>query len=83
MLEVWYIILDLFQLVLEVSFKLTPDGINKSLKILKVFPEEGFEFWLRDWNSALMAVLMLSSSKAYDAMEKWGCKWDMVYLGGT
>ena len=36
------IVLSLFYLVLRILSKLTPDTINKGLRILKVFLEKGF-----------------------------------------
>ena len=83
MLEKWCPVSGLFQLVLGVRSKLTPDIINKGLRISKVFMEEGFKFWQRDWSGALVAVLVLSSSEAYSATEKWGCKWGTIYPNGA
>ena len=70
MLEMWYTVLGFFQLVLGVFSKLTPDIVDESLRILEVLSEKGFEFWPRDWNGALVAVLVLSPSETDNAMEK-------------
>lgn len=48
-------------LVLEVSFKVTLDIVNKSLKAFEVFPKKGFEVGLRNRRDALDAALVLGS----------------------
>ena len=68
-----------FQLALGVSFKLTLDAINKSLKVPKVFLEEGFEVRPHDGSCAFMAMLMLSPSRADGATKIWGSKWDIIH----
>ena len=82
-LEVWCPISGLFQLVLGVPSKLTPDVVNENLRISEIFPEEGFEFWLRDWNGALVTAVVLSLFEADGATEEWDCKWDAIHPGGT
>ena len=83
MLEVWCPLSGLFQLVLGVPSKLTPDIVNKGLRIPEVLSEEGFELWPRDQSGALVAALVLSSSEADTATEEWGCKWGTIHLGGA
>ena len=77
------VISNLFQLILEVSSKLAPDTINKGLKISEVLLEKVFEFRLRDQNSALVTTLVLSLSKADNAVEEDGSKWGIIHPYGA
>ena len=61
---------DFFQLRLGVPPKLTPDAVNKGLRASKVLSKEGFELKPRDRSGALVAVLVLSLSKADGATEE-------------
>ena len=70
MLKIWCLVSDFFQLLREIPSKLTSNIVNNSLGISKVFLKEGFEFWLCDWSSILVAALMLSQSEADSAIEK-------------
>ena len=61
---------DFFQLILGVSPKLTPDGVNEGLRASEVLSEEGLELWPCDRSGALVAALVLSPSKADGATEE-------------
>ena len=63
------VIASSFQLVLGIPSKLTPDAINKSLEVLKVFSEEIFEVGLHDQSDVLVAALLLSLCEADNATE--------------
>ena len=69
--------------LLGILLKLTPDTINKSLKILKIFLEKSFELQLYNENDILVAALMLSSSKINDTTKKERCKQSIIYLNGV
>lgn len=64
----WQIIFGLFELLLGVFAKLALDIVYKSLKILKLLLKENFVFWLCDWNSVLVAILMLYLSETYNVI---------------
>ena len=77
-----YLISDFFQLVLEISSKLIPDIVNKSLRISEVFSEEIFKLRSCDWSDTLMMALVLSPSRANRAMKKSDGKRDTVHSDG-
>ena len=79
----WCPVSNLFQLVLGVPSKLILDIVNEDLRILEIFLEKDFEFWLHDWSGALVAALVLSLSEVDGAMNKWGCKWGMIHPNGA
>ena len=54
----------------ESPSKLTPDVINKGLKISEVFLEESFEVRPRDRSGVLLAALVLGSPEADSAIEE-------------
>ena len=83
MLKIGDVVSNLFQLVLGITFKLTPNAINKSLTVSKVFLEEGFELWPYNRNGTLMAILMLGPSKADSTIEECGNKGDTIYFYGA
>ena len=52
-LEVGYLVLNLFQLILEVSHKLTSNIIYEDLKTSETLLKKAFKIWPRDKNGAL------------------------------
>lgn len=83
MLQIRCQTLDLFQLILGISSKFTPDTINEGLKTPKIPMEEDLELKARNKSGALIIVLVLSSSETNKATEKCGGKKNTVYLCGT
>ena len=79
-LKVKYPIPGFFQLILEVPFKLTPDIVNEDPGNPEVLSKEVFEDEPCDGSGALMATLVLSLSEFNGGMEKWGCKWYIIYF---
>lgn len=63
-LKIGDVLSSFFQLILGVSSKLTPDCINKGLRISEILLEERFEVKLRVKNGIFVAVLMLSLFEA-------------------
>ena len=57
-------VLDFFQIVLKISLKLILDIVNKSLENFKVIFKEGFKVKSHNKTGALVAVFVLSPSKA-------------------
>ena len=74
MLKVEGVILSLFQLIMGVPSKLTPDTINKSFGVPQIFLEECLKLKSFDQSGIFVAVLMLGSSKAGSAAEENGSK---------
>ena len=70
MLELKCLVLGIFQLILRISPKFTPNIINKSLRILKYFLEKSFKVRLYNKNDALIMLFMISLSKTKGAIEK-------------
>ena len=64
------IVLSFFELVLEVTFKLTLDVVNKSLKIYKVFLEKDFENEPCDRSSAFVMAYILSPFETNEITKK-------------
>lgn len=83
MLKIGYIILGLFQLVLRLLTKLTPNNMNKRLTIFKVFLEEGFDVKLFDWSGAFMIALIPGLFEADGTTKKWGGKLNTSYPNDT
>ena len=83
MLKVGCSIVGFFLLILGILPKLTPNIVNKSLEIPKVFSKKDFEIRLCDRSRALITAFVLSPFKANNATEKQGCKQDIIYLGGV
>ena len=79
----WCLVSGLFQLVLGVPSKLTPNVVDEGLRIPEVLSEEGFELWPRDRSGALVAALVLSPSEADGATEEWGCEWGTIHPGSA
>ena len=77
------VISSIFKLVLEVSFKLAPDAIDKGLGVPEVFLEENLKLRSRDWSGALVAAFVLDPSEADDAAKEDGGNWDTFYLCGA
>ena len=77
------IVLNFFWLILRVSFKLTPNAINKNLEVFKVLLEEIFEIKLYDRSGNFVAVLMLSLSKPDDATKILGNKRSIIDPGNA
>ena len=77
------VILSLFQLILRVSSKLTPNTINKNLGVSKVLSGEDLELWPCDWSCTFMVALVLGSLKANGAIEEYGGKGGMIHLCGA
>lgn len=65
--------------VLWILLKLPPDIDNKSLEVLKIFPEASYKVGLCDWNGALMVTFVLDFSDANVAIEEIFCKKGIVY----
>ena len=61
------IVLSLFQLILEVFFKLTLNAINKDMKVLKVLLQKGIKVKIYNRNGTFVATLILSSSDVNNA----------------
>ena len=70
MLKVGCSISSFFQLVLGVLSKLTPDTVNKDLRVSEIFLEESFEVGPRDRSGAFVVVLVLSPFNADRATKK-------------
>ena len=70
-------------MVLGIIFKLTPNAINKSLGISKIFLEESLKVGPRDRSGALVAALMLGSSEANSATKEYGSKGGTIHPCGT
>ena len=66
-------------MVLAVSSKLTPDIINKGLKVSKIYLEKSLELWPSNQSDALIAVLVLGSFEADGTTEKYGSKRGTIY----
>ena len=83
MLKVGGVVLSLFQRVLGVSSKLTPDAIDKGLEVPKIFLEEVLELRTCDRSGAFVAVLMLGPSEADGATEERGGKKGTIHPCGA
>ena len=68
------VISSLFQLILEVLFKLALDAIDKGLRVPKVFFEESLQLRPCDQSGALVVALELSLSEADGAAKEDGSK---------
>lgn len=69
MLKMGDIVSSFFQLISEFSFKLTPDFVNKGLRISNIFLEKDIEVGLCDQIGALIATHVLNSSELDRATE--------------
>ena len=83
MLKVGDIVSSFFQLVLRILFKLTPDIVDKSLRISEDFLKEDFKIKLYDQSGALMMALVLSPSETDRVQKIKSGKQDIIYLGST
>ena len=83
MLKVGGIILSLIWLVLGVSFKLTPDAIDKSLRVAKIISEEGLKLRSYNWSSALVAAPVMGLFEADMAAEECSGKQGIINPGSA
>ena len=83
MLKVGGVILSLFQLVLGVLFKLTPDTINKSLRVFNVLSEKVLKLWPYDWGNVLVVALVLGPSDTNSVAKENGGIWGIIHPCGA
>ena len=76
------VVSNLVYLILEVSSKVTPDIINKSLEISEVLLEKNFEVRLRDRSGTFVPVFILSLSEIDNATKIWSGKQSVIHFGG-
>ena len=69
-LKMGYPVLGFFPLVLGISLELTPDTINKGLKIPNIFFKESFQVESHDDSDVFVTALLLGLSKANNTTEK-------------
>ena len=74
------VVSSLCQLVLEIPSKFAPDIINKGLKVSKVFLENGFELWPRDWNGVFVVTFVLGPFEADGAAKEDSGKRGTIHL---
>ena len=73
-MKVGGVVSSLFQLILEVSSELTPDAIDKGLRVPKILSEEGLELWPRDQSGTFVIAFVLGPFEADGATEEGGGK---------
>ena len=76
----WYLVSGDFHLILEVFSKLTPNVVNKSLRIFKVLLEKSFKVRSYNRKIAFLTAFVLDQSKVDCITKKWGDKCGMVYF---